>query len=160
MLTQLQRHELKAVADFAFKKAGGNLACSTISRIDRVATFSDYVNVEIDNRSVPLDVAIDVDAYNMTRAAGRPWLIEAAAKILGFLLVPAPTGKMAQCDVKALCDISTESAEAIAAFGMARADNVVTPEEARQVRAKIRDAQIAFAALDARLAVVESGDGE
>src|SRR5690606_1408759 len=114
--------------------------CATISRIDRVATFSDYVNVEIENRSVPLDVAVDVDAYNLSRKGGRAWLIEAAAKLLGFLLVPAPSGSMAQCDMRALCDISTKSAQAVAAFGAARADNVTTPEEARDVRAKIREA--------------------
>ena len=144
MLTRLQRDELKAVADMAFKRAGGNLACSTISRIDRVATFSDYINPEIPNRAVPLDVAIDVDAYNLSRPGGRAWLVEAAARLLGFELVRRPTIAARAAQVDGLIRTARESAEAIAAGWDALADHAVTPAERADINRQFDEAVVAF----------------
>ena len=155
MLTRLQRDELKGIADVAFKKAGGNQACALISRIARVATFSDYVNVAIDDRSVPLDVAIDVDRYNLDRG-GEPWLIRAAAGLLGFMLVKAPEAGAQVSDVQGLISSAKESTEAIAAGWAARADGVITAEEQAQVCREFDEAIVAMLAARAAFAAVET----
>lgn len=157
MLTRLQRDELKGIADIAFKRAGGNLACSTISRIDRVATFSDYVNLEIENRAVPLDVAIDVDAYNLSRPGGRAWLIEAAARFLGFELVRRPAVGAQAAQVDGLIRSAKESAEAISAGWEALADSVVTAKERDEINRQFDQAVVAF--LEAK-AAFNAGEGE
>ena len=136
---------------------GDKVLAAVSSRITHSARFSEYASFEHPNRVVPLDAAIEVDRF----ALGRGLLPQHAllmAKELGMLLVPRPQGDLIDCDMAALCKISTESAEAIAAFAAARADGVTTPEEAALVRQKIADAQTAFAELDARLARIAEGE--
>lgn len=138
----------------ASEDAGGDKVLAAVSsRISHGARFSEYSSFEFPNRVVPLDVAIEVDRFALSqgKAAHHGNLL---AEELGMLLVPRPTGDLSHCDMAALCKISTESAEAIAAFAAARADGVTTSEEAAQVRQKIADAQTAFAELDERLRLV------
>lgn len=140
--------------------AGGDKVLAAVaSRITHSARFSEYASFEHPNRVVPFDAAVEVDRFALSqgRAPHHALLI---AEELGMLLVPRPQGSMGDCDMAALCKISTESAEAIAAFAAARADGVTTGEEAKLVRQKIVDAQTAFAELDARLKHIESGSND
>lgn len=148
MLTRLQRDGLKGVADVAFKLAGGNPACALISRITRVATFSDYINITFDDRSVPLDVAVDVDLYNLERS-GEPWLIRAAAQLLGFMLVRAPLTGAAADDVTGLLAAAKETTEAVAAGWAARADGIYSPDEIPKIEKQIDEAVVALLAFKA-----------
>ena len=149
--------KVKAVTGEAINDAGGNKVCAaTASRIDRHATFSDYANPNEIKRVIPLDTAIELDAFNLR--AGKPARhIELAAAELGFFLARAPEADPEASDVAGLCRISQESADAISALSRAMADGTITPGEARKVRRDIIDAQAAFAALDARLARIEEG---
>lgn len=155
MLTRLQRDGLKSVANIAFKLAGGNQACALISRISRLATFSDYINLSFDDRSVPLDVAVDVDAYNVERG-GEPWLIRAAADLLGFMLVRAPSALAASDDVTGLLAAAKETTEAVAAGWSARSDGVYSPAEVADLEIQIDQAVVALLALKA--AIVATAD--
>lgn len=155
MLTRLQRDGLKGVADVAFKLAGGNPACALISRITRIATFSDYINISFDDRSVPLDVAVDVDRYNLERG-GEPWLIRAAAQLLGFMLVRAPLADAASDDVTGLLAAAKETTEAVAAGWAARADGVYSSEEIREIEKQIDEAVVSLLAFKA--AVLATAD--
>ena len=129
---------------------GDKVLAAVTSRIKHSARFSEYASFEQPNRVVPLDAAIEIDRYSLSQGRA-PQHGNLLAEELGMLLVPRPFGNLSDCDMAALCKISTESAEAIAAFAAARADGVTTPEEAAQVRQKIADAQTAFAELDERL---------
>jgi hypothetical protein len=151
---------VKQVTADSVADAQGNKVCAAIStRITRPATFSDYTDLVDLQRVIPLDVAIELDQHGL-RTGNPPRHALFVAETLGFLLVPHPRGLLVDCDMSALCKISTESAEAIATFAQARADGVTTPDEAKLVRQKIADAQTAFAELDARMARIESGEGE
>lgn len=136
--------------------AGGDKVLAAVaSRINHSARFSEYASFEHPNRVVPLDAAIEIDRFALSRGRSAQHA-NLFAEELGMLLVPRPQGDMSDCDMAALCKISTESAEAIAAFAEARADGVTTPEEAAMVRRKIADAQVAFAELDERLRLIEA----
>ena len=139
----------------ASQEAGGDKVLAAVaSRISHGTRFSEYSSFEYPNRVIPFDVAIEVDCFALKQGRlPRHGLLLAEA--LNMLLVPRPQGSMDDCDMAALCKISTESAEAIAAFAGARADGVTTPDEAKLVREKISDAQTAFAELDARLKAIE-----
>ncbi|HWV19504.1 MAG TPA: phage regulatory CII family protein [Devosia sp.] len=135
--------------------AGGDKVLAAVSsRINHSARFSEYASFEHPNRVVPLDAAIEVDRFALNQGKP-PRHGNLFAEELGMLLVPRPQGDLNDCDMAALCKISTESAEAIAAFAAARADGVTTPDEAAMVRQKIADAQVAFAELDERLRLIE-----
>ena len=139
--------------------AGGDKVLAAVtSRIKHSARFSEYASFEQPNRVVPLDAAIEIDRFALSQGRA-PQHALLLVEELGMLLVPRPQGSMDDCDMQALCKISTESAEAVAAFASARADGVTTPDEAKMVRQKISDAQTAFAELDARLKLVlEAGE--
>lgn len=150
MLSRLQRDQIKGVADVAFKLAGGNQACALVSRIARVATFSDYINIGFDDRAVPLDVAVDIDLYNLERG-GEPWLLRAAAGLLGFLLFKAPPLSGATGELDALLKSAKETTEAVAAGWAARADGVTTDAECDQVVIEIDQAVVALLEFKAAL---------
>lgn len=150
MLTALQRAQLKGIADIAFKMAGGNQACALVSRITRLATFSDYINIGMDDRSVPLDVAIDIDGYNVSRG-GEPWLLRAAAEAIGHFLIRAPRLDGAASELDGLLKSAKETTEAIASGWAARADGVISPDERSGLIKEIDDAVVALLEFKAAL---------
>ena len=155
-MTPMFRTELKGVVKLAIAEAGGQEnAANVSSRIKRHSAFSEYANPAVTERVMPIDVAVELDAFN-----GNARIVTAMARQLGFVVVPAPHVALATCEVSALCKLATESAEAIAEFGKARADGTITPEEARQVRQQLHEMFVAGLELDARLALVEHGAGE
>jgi len=149
----------QATAQASADVGGDKVLAAVTDRITHSTRFSEYSSLKYPNRVVPFDAAIEADRYAQGR--GLPVRhMQLAATELGLLLVPCPEGRLADSDIAALCKISQESAEAIAAFAAARADGVTTPDEARLVRAAILDAQTAFAELDARMArIIEGGEG-
>jgi hypothetical protein len=150
--------KVKAATIEAIREAGGNKVCAAaVTRIDRVATFSDYGNEAEIKRVIPLDTAVELDAFNM-RAGRAPRLIGLAAAELGYFLARAPQAAAAPCDVTGLCRVAKESADAISAMSAAMTDGEITALEARTVLKEIEDAQAAFASLTARLLKV-AGEG-
>lgn len=143
MLSALERAQLKGVADLAFKMAGGNKACAFISRIQRLATFSDYISIALEDRAVPLDVAIDIDAYNLSRG-GEPWLLRAAAELIGHFIIKAPVIGAAGSTLDGLLQSAKETTEAIAAGWAAHADGLITPDEGAELCREIDEAVVAF----------------
>lgn len=149
--------KVKAATADSVADAGGNKVCAAASsRIDRHATFSDYANDAEIKRVIPLDTAIEIDAFNM-RAGKPPRLIALAAAELGLFLAQAPRVEADRGDVVSLCAITRESAEAIAHFSEALSDGDISPDEARVLRRDLADAIAAFAAADARLKLIEGG---
>lgn len=145
---------VKATTAEAIRDAGGNKVCAAaVTRIDRVATFSDYANEAEFKRVIPLDTAIELDAFNM-RAGRAPRFTALAAEQLGFFLARSPRAGDAACDVSALCRVAKESAEAISAMSEAMADGVIMPGEARSVITEIEEAEAAFASFKARLKAI------
>lgn len=138
--------------------AGGDKVLAAVSsRISHGTRFSEYSSFEYPNRVVPLDVAIEVDRFALSqgKAAHHSNLL---AEELGMLLVPRPTGDLTEYDVAAVCKIIAEVGEATAAFAQARADRVITPDEARSVLSQFGDVQIAVAELEMYLrAIAEAG---
>lgn len=156
MTTPMFRTELKGVVKLAIAQAGGQEnAANVSSRIKRHSAFSEYANPEVAERVMPIDVAVEIDAFN-----GNALIVSAMARQLGYVVVAAPGVAHATSDIMALCKIATESGEAVAAFGQARADGVITVAEAKTVRQQLHEAVVAFLELDARLAQVEAGEGE
>lgn len=86
MIGPMFRTELKGVVKLAVVEAGGQENCANVSgRIRRAAAFSDYANPAIEERHIPLDVAVELDAFN-----GNGRILRAAAALLGFVLVRLP----------------------------------------------------------------------
>lgn len=110
MLTDIERRGLKAVVTLAVKEAGGQENCAGLGRIKRPAAFSDYGNRAVEDRHIPLDVAVEIDRFNSN---GR--LIRAAARLLGFLLIPMPRRDDRLTVVQAAVEVAKEGSEAIAA---------------------------------------------
>lgn len=82
----LFRTELKGVVKLAVVEAGGQENCANVSgRIRRAAAFSDYANPALDDRHIPLDVAVELDAFN-----GNGRILRAAAGLIGCVLVRLP----------------------------------------------------------------------
>ena len=155
MVSPMFRAELKGVVKLAIAEAGGQENAAIVSgRIKRHSAFSEYANSDVAERVMPIDVAVEIDGFN-----GNARIVSAMARQLGFIAIKAPSVALATCDVTALCRMATESSEAVAEFGKARADGVITPAEAKAVRQQISEAVVAFLELDARLALVERGDG-
>ncbi len=85
-MNPLFRTELKGVVKLAVVEAGGQENCANVSgRIRRAAAFSDYANAALDDRHIPLDVAVEIDAFN-----GNGRILKAAAALLGFVLFRLP----------------------------------------------------------------------
>lgn len=155
-MNSMFRTELKGVVKLAIAEAGGQENAANISgRIKRHSAFSEYANAEVAERVMPIDVAVEIDAFN-----GNARIVGAMARQIGHVVVKAPAAALATCDVSALCRLATESAEAVAEFGKARADGVITPAEARDVRRQLHEMVVAALELDARLALAEAGEGE
>ena len=149
MLIDLQRKALKVMVGAAIKLAGGQEnAVNVSSRITRHATFSDYGNTLLLERQCPIDVAVEIDQFN-----GRPLIIRKAAELLGYALVPLPGDKAAGSSVGALCRVTKETSEALAAISD-YVDNGGTPKPdmVRKTCSEIDDAVEALLAVRHRLA--------
>jgi len=86
MIGPLFRRELKGVVKLAVVEAGGQENCANVSgRIRRAAAFSDYANPALEDRHIPLDVAVELDAFN-----GNGRILGAAAALIGFVLARLP----------------------------------------------------------------------
>lgn len=126
MLTQMFGREIKGVVKLAIVEAGGQENCANVSgRIKRAAAFSDYANPAIDDRHIPLDVALEIDAFN-----GNGRIIRAAARMLGFVLVRLPDAvlngsRLGRVGAQAL----KETSDVFASLGEALDDNVLTADE-------------------------------
>lgn len=116
-MNPLFRRELKGVVKLAVVEAGGQENCANISsRIRRPAAFSDYANLAVEERHIPLDVAVELDAFN-----GNGRLIRAAAGLLGFVLVRLPEvargvthlGRVTAQAMKECSDVFSRLAEAL-----------------------------------------------
>lgn len=83
------RRWLKKIVKGSVRKAGQEALASISTRIQRAAAFSDYGNTELPDRHMPIDVAIEVDAYN-----GDQRIIEAMARLLGCIVVKLPASSL------------------------------------------------------------------
>lgn len=155
-MNSMFRTELKGVVKLAIAEAGGQENCANVSgRIRRHSAFSEYANIDVAERVMPIDVAVEIDAFNNNAR-----IVSAMARQLGHVVVKAPAAALATCDVTALCRLATESAEAVAEFGRARADGVLTAIEARAVRRQLHDLVVVALELDGRLALVDGREGD
>jgi hypothetical protein len=86
MLSDLERRALKNVVGHAVKLAGGQEnAVNVTSRISRAAAFSDYANAALEDRHCPIDVAIELDQFNV-----EPLILKTMARMTGQALIPLP----------------------------------------------------------------------
>lgn len=145
VLTSLDRKELKGVVRLAVKEAGGQENCANVSgRIDRAAAFSDYANNELDNRHMPIDVAVEIDQFNANAR-----IVSAMARMLGYELRPIEADP-ARSDEDALLATAKESTEAVATIWAAKADGIITQAERAEGTKQIDEAIRALHALRAR----------
>jgi hypothetical protein len=150
-MQDIERRGLKAVTAIAVKEAGGQENCAAVSgRIKRAAAFSDYANPEHPERVIPLDVAVELDAFNRN---GR--LIRAAARLVGFDLIPLPSARMERTASSALLRMVKENSEATGAAADCAAllDVGKSPSAAQRMTAlrELDEASEAILAMRARL---------
>lgn len=126
VITPLFRASLKGVVKLAVVEAGGQENCANVSgRIRRAAAFSDYANPALEDRHIPLDVAVELDSFN-----GNGRILSAAAALIGFVLVRLPDvalgesrlGKVTARAMKECADVFSHLA------GMLEDDKVTTDE--------------------------------
>lgn len=146
MVSKLERTKLKGVVRLAVKEAGGQENAANVSdRIKRAASFSEYANLELDDRQMPIDVAVEIDSFN-----GNHRILAAMAAMVGCFVVPMPGVAAADSTETGLLKVAKESTEAIAAGWAARADGAITANERAAVGKEIDEAIVALMALRAR----------
>ena len=160
MLTETERLGLKAVSAEAFTAAGGQEACASIStRIKSHNAFSEYGNPEHPGRYVPVDVALEVDRYNLRRGVKAPLLVRHLAGLLGFDLVMKPTVAKLTSSMSTLTHVAKEGYEAVAALAdYIDSGNKATATQQRKAIKEIDEAIEALYAARARIA--PGGEGE
>ncbi|MET3925576.1 phage regulatory CII family protein [Devosia sp. 2618] len=143
-LTSMFRRELKGVVKLAVVEAGGQENCANVSgRIVRAAAFSDYANPVVDDRHIPLDVAVELDAFN-----GNGRIIKAAARMLGFVLVRLPEvinsgTKLGRVTAQAM----KECADVFSRLGEVLDDGVITEDELPDFEREVEEAIVKLLAL-------------
>lgn len=136
-MNPLFRTELKGVVRLAVVEAGGQENCANVSgRIKRAAAFSDYANPSLDDRHIPLDVAVELDAFN-----GNGRILRAAAALLGFVLVRLPEvgsafDKLGRISAQAM----KECAEVFTHLAQVLDDGEVKPEELPEFEREVDEA--------------------
>lgn len=155
-MSHLLRTRLKGVVRLAVTEAGGQENCANVSsRIRRAAAFSDYANPALDDRHIPLDVAVELDGFN-----GNGRIIGAAAAELGFLLVPvpqAPAGRAAMG--REIARALKETSEVFVAMADALSDGRISSDDSRRVATEIDEALARLAGLKLQVAAeVEGGE--
>lgn len=129
--------KVKAATARAIADAGGNKVCAAaVTRIERVATFSDYANEAEIKRVIPLDTAIELDAFN-SRAGKPPQLIALAAAELGHVLIRLPQASGMNCIIEGSGELATRLGQVMAEVGAALADGEIDAREARAILGKI-----------------------
>jgi hypothetical protein len=155
MLSAMFRRELKGVVKLAVVEAGGQENCANVSgRIHRPAAFSDYANPAIDERHIPLDVAVELDAFN-----GNGRIIGAAARALGYVLVQLPEIAKAGSRLgRVTAQAMKECADVFAQLGTVLEDDRITRAEVVTVEREIDEAIVRLVRL--KLQVRAEGLGE
>lgn len=138
MLSHTFRTELKGVVKLAVVEAGGQENCANVSqRIKRPAAFSDYANSAIDDRHLPVDVAIELDAFN-----GNGRIVGAMARLLGYMLVKLPQVVSSGTRLGRLTgQAMKETADVFATLGDALDDHELSPAELANLETQIDEAQ-------------------
>jgi len=115
MLDDVQRRTLKLSVHEAIRLAGGQENAVNVSgRIKRPTAFSEYGNPKEPDRHIPIDVAIEIDAFNP-----EPVITAAMAGALGYGLVSLPSAKVRGSEMGALARSIKEAAESISALSEA-----------------------------------------
>lgn len=126
MIAPMFRTVLKGVVKLAVVEAGGQENCANVSgRIKRAAAFSDYANPALEDRHIPLDVALELDAFN-----GNGRILKAAVAMLGYVMVRLPDvalggSKLGRVTAQAM----KECADVFSDMGQMLEDGKITPAE-------------------------------
>lgn len=126
MIGPMFRTALKGVVKLAVVEAGGQENCANVSgRIKRAAAFSDYANPTLEDRHIPLDVALELDAFN-----GNGRILKAAVAMLGYVMVRLPDvtlcgSKLGRVTARAM----KECADVFSDMGQMLEDGRITPKE-------------------------------
>lgn len=157
MLSLTFRRELKGVVKMAIADAGGQENCANVSgRIKRHVAFSEYANLSLDDRHIPLDVAVEVDAFN-----GNGRIIGAAARMLGFVLVKLPHVAVSGSRLgRVTAQAMKETSEVFSTLGDALEDDVLSPPELADLEGHIDDAIVKLVKLKMQARLEVSGEGE
>lgn len=154
MLSHMFRTELKGVVKLAVVEAGGQENCANVSaRIKRAAAFSDYANPAIEDRHLPIDVALELDAFN-----GNGRIVGAMARALGFLLIRVPQGRGPAKVMEASGRSAQEMGALMMELGQALADGHLDGPERAAIHERIRHLQVDLAELDAAVDVEAGGE--
>lgn len=146
MLTSLDRKALKGVVRLAVKEAGGQENAANVSdRITRPAAFSEYANLALDDRHMPIDVAVEIDQFN-----GNARIVTALAQLIGHQVIPLDEVLASDSDEAGLLASAKESTEAVATIWAAKADGVITAAERADGTKQINDAIRALLSLRVR----------
>jgi hypothetical protein len=155
-MNHLFRTELKGVVKLAVVEAGGQENCANVSaRIKRAAAFSDYANPAIDDRHMPVDVALELDAFN-----GNGRIVGAMARALGFVLVRLPQVALSGTRLGRLTgQAMKETSDVFATLGDALDDLELSPAELVNLEIQIDEAQakLEMLRLQARAEVLGEG---
>ena len=151
------RTELKGVVKLAITEAGGQENAANVSgRIKRHSAFSEYANADVADRVMPIDVAIELDAFN-----GNGRIVGAMARMLGFVLVRLPQVALSGTRLGRLTgQAMKETADVFATLGDALDDLELTPAELANLEVQIDEAQakLEMLRLQARAEVLREGD--
>jgi len=160
MLDELQRRTLKLRVHEAIRLAGGQENAVNVSgRIKRPTAFSEYGNPKEPDRHIPIDVAIEIDAFNP-----EPLITAAMAEQLGFGLVSLPGTRLRGSPMGALALAIKEAAESIAAVSDVTATGAeLNPRRRDKAIKELRESVAASLEAIARLEQMRdasSGDDE
>lgn len=129
--------KVKAVTAEVISDLGGNKVCAAAaSRIERHATFSDYANPNEIKRVIPLDTAIELDAFNLR--SGKPArMIELAAAELGCVLIKLPDGHGIETVIEGSGQLAAKLGAIMTEVGAALADGKIDAAEAARIIEKV-----------------------
>jgi len=147
---------LKAAARTLIKLAGGQESAASATRASH-AMLSRYGHPD-EAAFMPVDVLADLEAD-----VGNPVVTRQLADLAGFLLVAKPpVGEADPAWIARLAALAKESGEAISKLGQALANGgTISADEIRdlRLRAEVREAMEALAAIDQALVSIENGEG-
>ncbi len=156
MLSHMFRTELKGVVKLAVVEAGGQENCANVStRIKRAAAFSDYANPGIEDRHLPIDVALELDGFN-----GNGRIVGAMARALGFVTVRLPQVARSGTRLGRLTgQAMKETSDVFATLGDALDDHELSVAELANLETQIDEAQakLEMLRLQARAEVLGEG---
>ncbi len=134
MLKTAERYAIKSLTGDVVAEVGGQEAAASVTRVKRHGTFGDYINDE--RYLVPLDVAIELDQYLLSRGK-KAMFAERYAQLTGHLLVRIDTSH----GLDAITRSSSRSAEwfgrMMADILSAITDGRITGDEGKRILADI-----------------------